>query len=103
MLSIQQLHFVEMTKVLQIKIDPFPKACVENVRLIPMEVEGQVNVPILHQNHAKVRVHAAINYFVVLMAVAHTVRSAAHDFELNLRFSELHDSLKLKQRFIVNV
>ena len=99
MLSIPQLHFVEMIKVLQIKIDPFPKACVENVRLIPMEVEGQVNVPILHQNHAKVRVHAAINYFVVLMAVAHTVRSTANDFELNLRISELHDSLKLKQRF----
>ena len=55
-----------------------------------MEVEGQVNVPILHQNHAKVRVHAAINYFVVLMAVAHTVRSAAHDFKLNLAFPELH-------------
>ena len=78
-----------MTKVLQIWIDPFPKACVENVRSIPMEVEGQVNVPILHQNLAKVRVHAAINYFVVLMAVAHTMRSIANDLELNLKFSEI--------------
>ena len=83
MLSIPQLHFVEMKKVLQIHIDQFPKVCVEDVRFSPMEVEGKVNVPILHRNHVKVRVHAAKNYFVVLMAVVHTVRSTANDFKMN--------------------